>query len=145
MHARAWSPESNHNRSMADDVRRCIAAHDTHLQLHFTTKARLPHSLTQRGESITGGFVPWRLNFGPIVMMCRRKKVRSCPFAQVAHYISSQSTCSRLITWQPPTTSCISPAKPSLGSPCKCPGGVGRYPGDQHSVAGSHARSLITP
>lgn len=46
MHARAWSPESNHNRNMADDVRGCIAAHDTHLQLHFTqlhftTKARL--------------------------------------------------------------------------------------------------------
>lgn len=42
MHARAWSPKSNHNRSMADDVRRCITTHDTHLQLHFTTKARLP-------------------------------------------------------------------------------------------------------
>lgn len=42
MHARAWSPESNHNRNMAHDVRRCIAAHDTHLWLHFTTKARLP-------------------------------------------------------------------------------------------------------
>ncbi|KAH6981149.1 hypothetical protein BKA56DRAFT_53236 [Ilyonectria sp. MPI-CAGE-AT-0026] len=82
------------------------------------------------------GVHPRRLNFGPIVIMCRRKKVRSSRFAQVAHHFSSQSTCSSLITWQPPTTSCISPAKPGLGSPCKCPGGVGRYPGDQHSVAG---------